>query len=167
MLGHASAAITLDVYAGLFADDLDSVADRLDSLVPQMRHKGTDNVIDLPDARVGKLHLTRQNTSVGPVGLEPTTYGEMGVHRSPQVPPVAKRALPGSERATCSQLGRLRDSIVAARATHYELQAPRPWTHGPAHDQSTDVCIFQWLSRPTFKRGETVRGFFTQRLNLS
>ena len=30
MLGHASAAMTLDVYAGLFADDLDAVADRLD-----------------------------------------------------------------------------------------------------------------------------------------
>ena len=30
MLGHASAAITLDVYAGLFADNLDEVADRLD-----------------------------------------------------------------------------------------------------------------------------------------
>jgi integrase len=26
-LGHASAAVTLDVYAGLFADDLDAVAD--------------------------------------------------------------------------------------------------------------------------------------------
>jgi site-specific recombinase XerD len=26
MLGHASAAMTLDVYAGLFADDLDAVA---------------------------------------------------------------------------------------------------------------------------------------------
>jgi hypothetical protein len=30
MLGHASAAMTLDIYAGLFADDLDAVADRLD-----------------------------------------------------------------------------------------------------------------------------------------
>ncbi len=30
MLGHASAAMTQDVYAGLFADDLDEVADRLD-----------------------------------------------------------------------------------------------------------------------------------------
>jgi integrase len=34
MLGHASAAMTLDVYAGLFGDDLDSVADRLNALVP-------------------------------------------------------------------------------------------------------------------------------------
>jgi hypothetical protein len=34
MLGHASAAMTLDVYAGLFGDDLDSVANRLDALVP-------------------------------------------------------------------------------------------------------------------------------------
>jgi hypothetical protein len=39
MLGHASAAMTLDVYAGLFGDDLDSVADRLNALVPQMCHK--------------------------------------------------------------------------------------------------------------------------------
>jgi integrase len=30
MLGHASAAMTLDVYSGLFEDDLDAVADRLD-----------------------------------------------------------------------------------------------------------------------------------------
>lgn len=30
MLGHASASMTLDVYAGLFGDDLDAVADLLD-----------------------------------------------------------------------------------------------------------------------------------------
>ena len=30
MLGHASAVMTLDVYAGLFGDDLDAVADLLD-----------------------------------------------------------------------------------------------------------------------------------------
>jgi len=42
MLGHASAAMTLDVYAGLFSDDLDSVALALDSLVPQMCHNGSE-----------------------------------------------------------------------------------------------------------------------------
>lgn len=31
-LGHASAAMTLDVYAGLFPEDLDAVADRLDAV---------------------------------------------------------------------------------------------------------------------------------------
>ena len=30
MLGHASASMTLDVYSGLFDDDLDGVAERLD-----------------------------------------------------------------------------------------------------------------------------------------
>ena len=30
MLGHSSAAMTLDVYADLFEDDLDAVADALD-----------------------------------------------------------------------------------------------------------------------------------------
>lgn len=43
MLGHASAAMTLDVYAGLFADDLDAVAAALDGLVPQVRpERGED-----------------------------------------------------------------------------------------------------------------------------
>ncbi|MCG5437218.1 tyrosine-type recombinase/integrase [Micromonospora foliorum] len=33
ILGHASASMTLDVYAGLFGDDLDAVANRLDEPV--------------------------------------------------------------------------------------------------------------------------------------
>ena len=33
MLGHASASMTLDVYAALFGDDLDAVATRLDEAV--------------------------------------------------------------------------------------------------------------------------------------
>jgi len=37
MLGHASAAMTLDVYAGLFEDDLDSVADALDAMLAAVR----------------------------------------------------------------------------------------------------------------------------------
>lgn len=31
MLGHASAAMTLDTYADLFDDDLDAVSERLDA----------------------------------------------------------------------------------------------------------------------------------------
>ena len=42
MLGHASAAMTLDVYAGLFRDDLDSVADALDRVVPQTCHNDAE-----------------------------------------------------------------------------------------------------------------------------
>lgn len=33
MLGHASAVMTLDVYADLFEEDLDQMADRLDRAV--------------------------------------------------------------------------------------------------------------------------------------
>jgi integrase len=33
MLGHAKASMTLDVYADLFEDDLDAVADRLDAAI--------------------------------------------------------------------------------------------------------------------------------------
>jgi integrase len=49
MLGHASAAMTLDTYVGLFDDDLDGVAVRMDSLhgVSPMRHEAP--VIDLPN----------------------------------------------------------------------------------------------------------------------
>jgi hypothetical protein len=36
MLGHASAAMTPDVYADLFDDDLTAVADRLDERVGKM-----------------------------------------------------------------------------------------------------------------------------------
>ncbi|WP_246528063.1 tyrosine-type recombinase/integrase [Pseudarthrobacter albicanus] len=35
MLGHSSAAMTLDIYADLFDDDLDRVADALDQAVSQ------------------------------------------------------------------------------------------------------------------------------------
>ncbi len=38
MLGHASAAMTLDIYAGLFPDDLDAVGRTLNSVVPQLGH---------------------------------------------------------------------------------------------------------------------------------
>ena len=50
MLGHASAAMTLDVYSGLFGDDLDGVAERIDSLpgVSNLRHDAT--VTELPRA---------------------------------------------------------------------------------------------------------------------
>ncbi|HKG50908.1 MAG TPA: tyrosine-type recombinase/integrase [Actinomycetales bacterium] len=54
MLGHASAAMTLDVYAGLFGDDLDAVAERLDQAVSgrvadQVRTTGTgETVTPLP-----------------------------------------------------------------------------------------------------------------------
>ena len=37
MLGHGSTAMTLDVYAGLFGDDLDAVADRLDEAAANAR----------------------------------------------------------------------------------------------------------------------------------
>jgi hypothetical protein len=36
MLGHASAAMTLDVYADLFDDDLTAVAQKLDDSVGKM-----------------------------------------------------------------------------------------------------------------------------------
>jgi hypothetical protein len=39
MLGHASAAMTLDVYAGLFDDELDDVADRMSGAAEAVRQR--------------------------------------------------------------------------------------------------------------------------------
>lgn len=44
MLGHASAAMTLDVYSGLFDDDLDAVADRLDAAAQTARQDHADSL---------------------------------------------------------------------------------------------------------------------------
>jgi integrase len=43
MLGHASASMTLDLYAGLFGDDLDDVAARLDLLVTEARSASAEH----------------------------------------------------------------------------------------------------------------------------
>ena len=54
MLGHASAAMTLDVYSDLFDDDLDAVAERLDAVARKARvyPSCTDaTVADLTSAR--------------------------------------------------------------------------------------------------------------------
>ena len=58
MLGHASAAMTLNIYAGLFADDLDAVADRLDRAfvkldADQMRTKRRTSRSDQTELPVG------------------------------------------------------------------------------------------------------------------
>ncbi|OKI65074.1 tyrosine-type recombinase/integrase [Micromonospora sp. CB01531] len=58
-LGHASAAMTLDVYADLFEDDLDQVADRLDraaarAAADSVRTEGVGP--DLEAVRPGRRH---------------------------------------------------------------------------------------------------------------
>jgi hypothetical protein len=74
MLDHASAAMTLDVYAGLFSDDLDSVAVALDLLVPQ-RLFSTRQQCPLGPA---KPVLTCEKRWVPPTGFEPVTGGLEG-----------------------------------------------------------------------------------------
>jgi hypothetical protein len=56
MLGHASAAMTLDTYADLFDDDLDAVSDRLDVIRAKKTStdQGEDNLenrVDIPSAQ--------------------------------------------------------------------------------------------------------------------
>ncbi|WP_311966377.1 tyrosine-type recombinase/integrase [Arsenicicoccus cauae] len=59
MRGHTSAAMTLDVYAGVFPDDLDAVGRSLDALVPaqgvpQMCHNGSSEALGLLAIDPGK-----------------------------------------------------------------------------------------------------------------
>ncbi len=49
MLGHASAAMTLDVYTGLFTDNLDDVADRLDQAFEGLGADQMRTVGPIPD----------------------------------------------------------------------------------------------------------------------
>jgi uncharacterized protein len=79
MLGHASAAMTLDVYAGLFGDDLDAVADRLDEAAVRaradsLRTRGHLRTISGPDES-GENAVWPAEIPVGRAGLEPATQG--------------------------------------------------------------------------------------------
>jgi integrase len=51
MLGHAKASMTLDMYADLFDDDLEAVADRLDEVARRPDSLRTGDVIAMPEAR--------------------------------------------------------------------------------------------------------------------
>jgi integrase len=78
MLGHSSAAMTLDVYAGLFDADLDGVAERMDSL-PGVSDSCQDaTVVELPK-RVKRPRLG--GILEPPIGIEPMTYA-LRVRRS-------------------------------------------------------------------------------------
>ncbi len=71
MLGHASAAMTLDVYTGLFAEDLDSVAERLDVAAAQSRADSlrTADVLTLAEARSKRAS---QGADLGKHGWAPS-----------------------------------------------------------------------------------------------
>jgi site-specific recombinase XerC len=55
MLGHASAALTLDTYADLFPDDLEAVANALDAAVRAAQ-----------ESAAGQLRATSQSATKAP-----------------------------------------------------------------------------------------------------
>jgi hypothetical protein len=66
MLGHAKASMTLDVYADLFDDDLDSVADGLDAA---LRSVSAGPLSKATNARVTAIRLvTEARPVIGPNG---------------------------------------------------------------------------------------------------
>jgi len=74
MLGHASAAMTLDVYSGLFDDDLTALADRMDAAARAAADARVGAVWAWPPAKTA-VKGNIQVSAVGPVGIEPTTRG--------------------------------------------------------------------------------------------
>ncbi len=62
MLGHASAAMTLDVYTGLVAEDLDSVAERLDVAAARSRADSLRTADVLTLLKPGRRGLRRALT---------------------------------------------------------------------------------------------------------
>ncbi|GAA1624748.1 tyrosine-type recombinase/integrase [Actinoplanes couchii] len=75
MLGHASAAMTLDVYADLFEDDLDQVADRLDQAVTARSADCLRTAPAGPAFDAVRPPAKKQVRRVGRAGLEPATEG--------------------------------------------------------------------------------------------
>ena len=50
MLGHASAAMTLDVYADLFDSDLDAVAESVAKLWPRAQNEAPTQALETPSS---------------------------------------------------------------------------------------------------------------------
>src|SRR4051794_17705796 len=79
MLGHASAAMTLDRYADLFDDDLDALADRLDAVRSASRGLPADflrtdgDVLAFAEPAQAALAQEQGLQSVETRGIEPLT----------------------------------------------------------------------------------------------
>jgi hypothetical protein len=76
MLDHQSTAMTLDVYAPLFENDLDALSDRLDAAIsaaPAAQYVLRCSKDDRPKSRNAGLDKVKR--FVGRAGLEPATGG--------------------------------------------------------------------------------------------
>ena len=74
MLGHASAAMTLDIYAGVFPDSLDAVADLMDAEALRARQRRDDALRDAAPRRP-MATLREVRTKCGPDGYRPADGG--------------------------------------------------------------------------------------------
>ena len=82
MLGHASAAMTLDAYAGLFGDDLDALDEWLHEAAtrPHVASCGLGFHKDAPNTTRAEAKVPRdlQERCEPPIGVEPMTYALRG-----------------------------------------------------------------------------------------
>jgi hypothetical protein len=103
MLGHASAAMTLDVHSGLFDDDLTALAERMDAASRAAAEARVGAVWARPLTERPEGGKTARQT-VGPEGIEPSTRGlkepRGGVRRSARPYKIAgqRRARPAADR---------------------------------------------------------------------
>jgi hypothetical protein len=92
MLGHASAALTLDTYADLFDDDLDAVAERLDQAARAVREVAADSLRTARRVEAGQPSRPRGSRvadqrfrGVPPAGFEPALPPPEGGALSPEL----------------------------------------------------------------------------------
>ncbi len=94
-MGHSSIAVTMDIYGHLFPSAAEDLADALDELYRQsqtdkIRTKLT--IVGPDDDQAGPGNRTDQAfPNVGPVGIEPTTFG-LKVRTDPS-PPIPRRPI--------------------------------------------------------------------------
>ena len=96
MLGHACASLTLDIYADLFDDDLDAVADRLDAV----RDSAVWTPADFCGPKTRRLRTGLEATDEGPADTGLFKEWRRGESNS-QPPPCKGGALPIELRPRC------------------------------------------------------------------
>jgi len=81
MLGHSSAAMTLDVYSGLFDDDLGALAERMDAAHDALKTPRTVGIVGTGDpiAKITARSAGLRQTTAGALAgqMRPVSWAHM------------------------------------------------------------------------------------------